>query len=48
MQRIFTIEEALCSPLPFFNMSQNLEEELASPGKRHDMPTTAIGTSTAV
>lgn len=42
------IEKARCSPLPFFSMSQNLHGELASPGKRHAKPTTAIGTSTVV
>ncbi|KAB8275836.1 hypothetical protein BDV30DRAFT_53472 [Aspergillus minisclerotigenes] len=44
----FMIEEARCSSLPFFSMSQNLDGELASPGKRHAKPTTAIGTSTVV
>lgn len=42
------IEKARCSPLPFFSMSQNLDEELATPGKRHAKPTTAIGASTVV
>jgi hypothetical protein len=32
------------SPFPFFNMTQNFDGELASPGKRHAKPTTAIGT----
>lgn len=30
-------------PLPFFRRSQNLDGEVASPGKRHASPTMAMG-----
>ena len=32
------------SPLPFFRRSQNIDGEVASPGKRHARPIIATGT----